>query len=252
MFEDVFANPPPSLMLAIAAGVVLVGGFIRGFVGFGGALLIIPTLAVIFTPKEAVALHLMMEIPSGFQLMPSAARACEKSTVMPVLIGLVVATPIGAYALSVVDPQPMRIAISVFALVMVGLLATNWRYPGTINRAMMGGVGIVGGLVQGSTGIGGPPVTAVLLSRRDDDDTTRGNVLLLMGSLVVIAIPIQWYLGILTEKTFVYGMFAGLVYVTGTYFGSRYYVLGGQRIYRLAALSVLGAIGALSLVHSLR
>lgn len=251
MLADLFAMMPPWPELIAAVAIVFVGGFLRGFTGFGGALAIIPVLALIFTPKEAVAMHIVMEVPGLFQLLPIAARDCDRSTVLPAILAIIVGTPVGVYILTSLDPQPMRIAISVFVLVMVILLARNWRYPGRIGSGVMAGVGAVGGIIQGGTGIGGPPIVAVLMSRRDDDDTTRGNILGLMGTLVIVAIPLQTYFGVLTLKALVWGAFAGIVYVSATYAGSRYYVLGGKRIYRMAAISVLGAVALFSLISSL-
>ena len=242
MFEEVFANIPSTVTMVLAAGVILFGGLIRGFIGFGGALMIIPTLAVIFTPKEAVALHLMMEIPGTLQLMPAGIRNCDRRTVIPTLAAIMLAMPVGAFALATVDPQPMRIAISIFVLIMVFLLAMDWRYPGKIGTGVLSVSGGISGVVQGATGMGGPPVAAILLSRKDDDDTTRGNMMLLMGSIVLVAFPVQWYFGILTAKTVMLGLFAGVIYVLATWLGSRFYHFGGQRIYRQSALGVLGAI----------
>lgn len=239
----------PQLLLAVAA--VLIGGCLRGFVGFGGALTIIPVLALIFTPKEAVAMHIIMEIPGTLQLLPAAVRQSDARAVLPTLIAIAVSTPAGVYLLTVLDPQPMRIAISLIVLGMVGLLAKNWRYPGVIGPPVMAGIGFIGGLAQGSTGMGGPPVVAVLMSRRDDNSILRGNVLATMAGLVIVAIPMQWAFGILTPKAVTLGLLAGPFYVLATYLGSRYYRLGGNRIYRAAALCVLAAVATVSLIVGL-
>ena len=250
MFEDVVTTLPSPTTLAIAAGVVLFGGIIRGFVGFGGALMTIPTMAVIFTPKEAVALHMMMEIPSTFQLMPIGFKYCSRQTVVPPLIAMILATPFGAFALASLDPQPMRIALSIFVIVMVTLMFRDWRYPGEIGPGVLSVAGAVGGFVQGSTGMGGPPLAAILLSRKDDNDTIRGNLMLLMGSLVLVAVPIQWYFDIITKKTIVLGLAAGVIYVMATILGARLYVYAGQKVYRQIALAILGLIGVWSLYTS--
>ncbi len=240
----------PQLLLAVAA--ILIGGCLRGFVGFGGALTIIPVLALIFTPKEAVAMHIIMEIPGTLQLLPAAVRQSDRRAVLPTLIAIAVGMPIGVYLLTVLDPQPMRIAISLLVLAMVGLLAKNWRYPGVIGSPVMAGVGLIGGLAQGSTGMGGPPVVAVLMSRPDDNTTLRGNVLATMAGLVIVAIPMQGAFGILTMKAITLGLLAGPFYVLATYLGSRYYRLGGNRFYRVSALCFLAAVATASLIASLR
>ena len=251
MIADLLADLPALPLLTLAVSAVLLGGVLRGFVGFGGALIIIPVLATIFTPSEAVAMHLMMEIPGTLQLLPVAWRQSDKQAVSPTLMAIIIGTPLGAYLLANLDPQPMRIGISLMVLIIVGLLARDWRYPGHIGRGIMAGAGIVGGFTQGSTGMGSPPMVVVLMSRTDGNDTTRGNVLAVATGLIVVAVPMQWAYGLLTAKSVFFGLLAGPAYVLATYMGSRFYAYRGDRIYRNAVLVLLAAIAVYTLIASL-
>ncbi|CAN0478585.1 unnamed protein product, partial [Discosporangium mesarthrocarpum] len=56
--------------LALIIVAVCIGGFIRGFTGFGSALVIVPSLALVFSPREAVAMHAVMEIPVILSMLP--------------------------------------------------------------------------------------------------------------------------------------------------------------------------------------
>ena len=140
MIAGLLADLPALPLLTLAVGVVLLGGVLRGFVGFGGALIIIPVLATIFTPSEAVAMHLMMEIPGTLQLLPVAWRQSDKQAVSPTLMAIIIGTPLGAYLLANLDPQPMRIGISLMVLIIVGLLVRDWLYPGNVAQIFPLGV----------------------------------------------------------------------------------------------------------------
>lgn len=113
--------------LLLAAVAVFIGGFLRGFVGFGGALVIVPVMALAFTPKFAVVLHAITELPGIIQLLPTAVRHCSRKTVLPMILALLIGTPVGVYALTAIDTDTMRIIISALVLVMVGMLAWNTR-----------------------------------------------------------------------------------------------------------------------------
>ena len=63
--------------LAVLAVAVVVGGIVRGFTGFGSALIIIPALTILFGPRQAVAMHIVMEIPVLLNLLPAAIRHAE-------------------------------------------------------------------------------------------------------------------------------------------------------------------------------
>ena len=61
-------------MLAIAAVIVAVAGIVRGFSGFGSALVMSPALSLLFGPPAAIATMTLMEVPTLVQLLPDAWR----------------------------------------------------------------------------------------------------------------------------------------------------------------------------------
>ena len=223
----------------IAAAIVFVGGFIRGFVGFGSALIIVPVLALMFTPQLAVIMHGIMDLPSNFQLLPTAVRHCSRRTVVPMALSLAAGIPIGVYFLSSVDAAPMRIIISILVLVMVGLLALNTRIVFGTGVKTLVSSGIIGGIIHGMSAVGGPPVVAFLTARKDAPVTTRGNVVVIMSLLVLSGILGYWAFGLITVQSLVLGGFAAPIYMLATYLGSRYFRTGGSGIYRTMTLLVL-------------
>lgn len=237
------------MQILLAVAVVFVGGFLRGFVGFGSALVIVPVLALAFTPKLAVVIFSIMDLPGIVQLLPTAVRHCARKTVLPMILALLAGIPVGVYALTTVDTESMRIVISVLVLMMVGMLALNTRIVfATGTKTSMTG-GVVGGIIQGMAGIGGPPIVALLLSRGDGPDTTRGNVVVMTSSLIIASIPVFWFFGLISARSLILGGLAAPIYLLATYLGSRYFRTGGSGIYRGMALLILAltAISTLAL-----
>jgi len=237
------------LQALIAVAVVLVGGFLRGFVGFGSALVIIPVLALIFTPTLAVIMHVIMDLPSIVQLLPTAFRHCARRTVLPMILSLLVGVPVGAYFLSIIDAEPMRIIICVLVLIMVGILALNTRVVIAAGGKTIVTGGVFGGIVQGMAGVGGPPIVALLLSRKEDPETTRGNIVVMMSSFTISAIMVYWAFGLISVRSLILGGCAAPMYMSAAYLGSRYFRTGGSGIFRTIALLILAltALGTLVL-----
>jgi hypothetical protein len=237
------------MQMLLAAAAVFVGGFLRGFVGFGSALVIIPVLALIFTPKLAVVVFSIMDLPGMVQILPAAVRDFSRRTVAPMIMALLVGIPVGGYALTTIDTDVMRIVISVLVLIMVGLLALNMRIVFVAGTKTSVTGGVIGGILQGVAGIGGPPIVALLLSRGDSPDTTRANVVVMMSSLILASIPVFWAYGLISVRSLILGGFAAPVYLLATYLGSRYFRIGGSGIYRVVALLILAltAISTLAL-----
>lgn len=229
----------------IAIVVVFVGGFLRGFVGFGSALVIIPVLAQTFTPALAIIMHGIMDLPTIVQILPTATRQCARKTVLPMMLSLLLGIPLGVYMLSTIDAGPMRIVISVLVLIMVGILAVNSRIVFTAGPKTIVSGGVIGGVVQGMAGVGGPPVVALLLSRKDDPQTTRGNIVVMMSSLIICAMIMYGAFGLITVRSLILGGCAAPIYLAASYLGSRYFKAGGSAFFRSIALLIL-ALTAIS------
>lgn len=250
-------NVPFDLRLLAVVAAVLIGGFMRGFVGFGGALVTVPILSVVWGPQAAVAITSVaitsvMGIPSLFQLLPEAVRYSERPIVIPVALSTFLTAPIGSWILVSADPKLMTIVISGLVIAMVAMLARGWTSKTEIRLPALIGAGAAGGLIQGAAGIGGPPVVAVALSRAGSPKQQRANVLAVMTAIASASLLPLWYFGVLTRQVLIAGVLLFPLYVAATTFGSRYFSKGGHRHYRRAALTTLAAIAIATLVTSIR
>ncbi|MFM9939413.1 MAG: sulfite exporter TauE/SafE family protein [Hyphomicrobiaceae bacterium] len=240
----------PDAWLALVAAAVLLAGFLRGFVGFGAALISVPVLSLILGPHAAIAVSNVMGLPAVVQLLPEAIRRAERPVVLPICLAIFLATPIGTWLLVIADPGVMKIAISGVVLVMVAILASGWRLKGEVGMAKLLTAGLVGGLVQGAAGVGGPPVVAVALSRPGPAVQQRANVLALMTAISLSSIVPLLYYGLFTRQTVIIGLILVPLYSGATALGSRYFALGGQAHYRRAALATLAVIAVATLIGS--
>jgi hypothetical protein len=243
---------PIDARLAVVLVAVTIAGLLRGFVGFGAALISVPVISLVLGPHAAIAVSNVMGLPAVFQLLPEAVRRAERPVVVPICLATFLATPIGTWALVAADPALMTVAISVLVLLMVAVLASGWRLSGRIGMGKLIAAGVAGGLVQGVAGIGGPPVVAVALSRPGEAAQQRANVLALMTAVSLSSILPLFYYGLLTRQTVVIGLLLIPIYSAATALGARYFALGGQRHYRRAALATLAAVGVATLIASLR
>ena len=71
----------PSLVAAMFAAIA--GGFVRGFSGFGGALIFTPVAGAAFGPQVAVPIFLVMDYALTLPMVVRAIRLCNWSTVLP-------------------------------------------------------------------------------------------------------------------------------------------------------------------------
>jgi uncharacterized protein len=102
-------------------GVTVLSGVVRGFSGFGSALIYIPLVSAIYDPKIASASFILMDFfctaPFAWRLYPIS----NKREIWPLTIAAALTIPLGAMLLRYLDPVVMRwsIAILIFTLLAV-------------------------------------------------------------------------------------------------------------------------------------
>jgi uncharacterized membrane protein YfcA len=206
--------------LVVVLIAVAIAGLLRGFVGFGAALITVPVFSLVLGPHAAIAINSVMGLPAVLQLLPEAVRRAERPFVVPMCLATFIAAPIGTWALVVADPALMKVAISALVLLMVGFLASGWRLKGRIGMGKLMAAEVAGGLVQGVAGIGGPPVVAVALSRPGEASQQRANVLALMTAVALSSILPLLYHGLFTRQTVVIGLVLIPLYSAATALGA--------------------------------
>ncbi len=242
-----FLGVPLDWMFGLVVVTVFAAGFMRGFVGFGAALIIVPVLSLVFGPKAAVAMLIVIDLPGVLQLLPVAVRHAERAIVLPITIMLVLVAPIGGFILVSVDPKIMKIAISCLVICMVVLIASGGQLRGQVKIGILLAAGALAGLVQGAAGIGGPPVVAVALARPGDPFQQRANVIGVMSAVALAAVPTLLFYGLFTWQVIKVSLVLIPIYMGAVALGSRFFATGGQKHFRLAALGVLAAVGVATL-----
>lgn len=243
---------PVDSRLVFVCAAVFVGGFMRGFVGFGAALVTVPALSLVYGPRLAVAAAAVMAAPSLIQLLPDAIRHSERALVLPLSTAILAAAPFGTWALVTISPAVMKIAISALVLAMVAMLARGWRLGSDVGLPLLSAAGIASGLIQGAAGMGGPPVVGIVISRPGTTVQQRGNVLALMTAVSISSLLPQWYFGLFTRQAITVGLILLPVYGGSIMFGARYFARGGAGYYRRAALATLAAIGVVTFVVAVK
>jgi uncharacterized membrane protein YfcA len=208
------------MQLVILFAIVFVAGIIRGFLGFGSALLTVPTLSMLYGPTQAVVIGVLIEIPTSLSLLHVAIRESERRTVRSMLLTFVMFVPVGALLLKVVDPQLMKFVISFLVLAMVGIIALQDRMVLFISRFGTLFAGAVSGVAQGMTGMAGPIFVAALLARGESAVLTRANIVALAGGLIAISVISFWVVGLITIETIIYTILATPSILLGVWAGS--------------------------------
>jgi uncharacterized membrane protein YfcA len=113
-----------------ALAIAILAGAVRGFSGFGSALIYMPLVAAVYSPPVAAVTLLLID---SFGAAPFAVRSfarCSWREILPIYIAAAVAVPFGTMALLVLDPTFLRWCIAIVILLLLGILASGWHYHG--------------------------------------------------------------------------------------------------------------------------
>lgn len=236
----------PAITLAeliVVAVTAFAAGVMRGFSGFGSALVVVPVMAAVFGPRLAVPAAVVIHLITSVQLLPEALRDCEWGRVVPLSVAGSLAIPLGAWFLVTQDPDLLRKAISVLIVVFAIMMLRGWRYTGKINAWIMASAGVVGGLVTGAATIGGPPVVAFLMAGPFSAAQNRAAIILYFIFVQLVAVVMYWIGGLMAWP--IVGICAIVMptLMLGTFLGQRLFRRASEELFRKVALVFLIAIG---------
>ena len=235
----------------LIALVVIFSGFLRGFIGFGSGLIMIPILSYFYSPVFAMVFNIVIEIPATIYLTFVGIKKSNLREITPMMFTMMLTIPFGTIFLVSVDEQIIKTLMSLLLIFFVILIATGWRIKSTITKYVLVLGGAISGLMQGATGMGGPPYVTVLLSKNDSDDVARANILVITSGLVISAIISLYYFGLFTKDILLTGAISAPIYVFATYIGTKFFNYSGNKYFRNSSLIALGVVGLATLIGAL-
>lgn len=227
----------------LAAGAVL-AGIVRGFSGFGSAMVYLPFAGQVLSPFEAITTLVAMELVAPLIHVRRALRDGHPGDVMRLTVGAVMAVPLGVLVLSLVDPAIFRWTVSIIALVLVTVLLAGLRYRGELTRRMIYGTGVAGGFLAGSAGLPGPPIILLYMSSTLPAAAVRANNTLYLITVDVVMVVTLYLKGVLTASAAVIGGVMILPYLLGNWIGALLFQPGAEVLYRRIGYAII-ALSAL-------
>jgi uncharacterized membrane protein YfcA len=173
-----------------AASVAVLAGILRGYAGFGSALIYVPLVASIYEPRFATVSLILIDQVCVAPYAIGAFRHCKWREVLPAYIAAAVTVPFGIMVQRWSDPVILRWGMAVFVFTFVAIFASGWRYHWQPNAAAAMGAGALSGLAGGATQMSGPPVIFYWLGSPSSAAIMRSNLLaylLLLGMTLLIS-----------------------------------------------------------------
>lgn len=225
----------------------LIAGCARGFSGFGGALIFVPTASAVVEPRLAVPLLLIVDLVLTPGLVPNAWRKADRPNVGMMAAGAMIGVPLGTYLLTHLDGVTIRWAIAAIVVVLLALLMSGWRYHGRPHASLTLGVGLTSGLFSGAAQVGGPPVVAYWLGGMIPPQTVRANIVLYFAISSVLSVASYLVAGIITLETVALSLMIGPAFALGLFTGTRLFSRANETVFRRVCYALIGCAAILGL-----
>jgi uncharacterized protein len=164
-------------MLAAAAVAVLLGALVRGYTGFGASMFWVASLALIYPPSSVVPTVLLLEVLASLVLVPAVWREVDWHRMRWMLLASVLTMPLGVALLQVLPARPMRVVVALVILIGALAMACGIRTAGRPGTRTALAAGSVSGVVNGSTGLGGPPAVLLYFSGTESNAVGRATLI---------------------------------------------------------------------------
>lgn len=234
--------------IALGLAIAVVAGVVRGLAGFGLAILLVPVLGLVASPREAVVAANGLGVLMGFANARRIVREAERSA-LPIGVLAVLATPLGVALLGVTPGPAARVLIALVAIAaFVAVLLPSRPADHKPSRLETGAAGIASGILTGFAGMPGPPVVPYYLRRAIPSHVARSSMLAIFFVTSLTGIATALVIGVADWRAGVFALVMWPAALIGNWWGWHWHDRIDPRAWRWITGAVLGvaAVGAVA------
>ncbi len=219
------------------------GGLMLGYTGWGGAMVSMPFLTILYGPVEALVIMIIGAVLITAHLFPSAARQADWKRMTPMLIAMAICVPIGNLLLFSLEPHLIRQIIGWLIVGASLLILSGWRYKGPQGTSASATTGVISGLINGFIGLGGAPVVIYMLALNQSASIQRANILVFMAITSIIILASTFVGGGVTIETGALGIVTAPFQWVGGWLGAWLFLKLPAELFKKFSLIALILLG---------
>lgn len=227
--------------------VTVLAGIVRGFSGFGSALIFIPLTSAIYEPRVATASFLLIDFFCTLPLFVRLYPISNKREVWPLSLSAALTIPLGAMFLRVVDPVHLRWGIAAVILTLLAVLVSGWRLRGTASLPLTIGVGLISGFSGGATQLVGPFAIIYWLGSKSPAAVVRANLVVLFALTGAVLCVAYLFQGLFPPPIVALSLLLAGSYVLSLLAGGYFFKGSSETLYRRVAYAIVAAAALVSL-----
>ncbi len=241
-------EPLPFIVATLA---VFIGGYVRGFSGFGSGMIWAGGLSLVLPPVVVVPAIFLLDLIASVHLVPRVWKDIDWRSLSWLLLGALVATAPGLYLLAKLPGDVTRAAIAVVILTVTVLLWRGFTLKAMPGPGMAVAAGLVSGFLGGGTGMGGPPAILLYFSAPTTVGLSRASIIGFLFGLDVISGGLAAMHGLYTREVAVWSLALALPMLAGIVLGNRQFGRTDPERFRRLVLVLLAGLSLAVLLRAL-
>jgi uncharacterized protein len=231
---------------------VFLASVIKGITGFGFNLLAVSALVFFLSPKVIVPVISLLSAISSLYLLVSLYKYIQIKRILPLMVGALIAIPFGVSLLTVLKPETLKVLIGFVITSFTLLFTAGYRKEIKNEPWAFLLIGLMSGVIGGSTSLGGTPVILFFINQDDDKLTFRANITLFYVIQSTASFLAYMQTDLITYEVIKYSFLFFIPMTLGILAGIKCVHKVNEALFRQMALIILMTSGIASIFTGLR
>lgn len=231
--------------------IMFVCAFIQGFAGFAFSLVLIPLLGFFFEFHEIVVLNLIFSFILNFSVFLKIRKHAKLREVAVLIIFALFFTVIGAKFITTVNDSTLKIILGVLLIISSMLNVFQIKLNIKDYKKYYPIVGSITGILNGMSGISGPPLILYFSNVKMDKLTYKATFNTIFLSLNVIAIATYASMGSIDRSVLKIAGTYGIVVIIGAYVGMWFSNKVSEKLFKKVVILIILIMGITMVVGEL-
>ncbi|MFV0498902.1 MAG: sulfite exporter TauE/SafE family protein [Bacilli bacterium] len=199
--------------------IIIICSIIQGFCGFGFSLVLIPLLACFLPLHQIIYLNVIFSFLLNLSLFIKIRKYAKLRSLLPLISVAIIFTIVGAWFTGSVNEKYLKIVLGFILILssLINLLHIEIKFHVYQRYYLL--VGLVCGILNGISGVGGPPLILFFSNLKMDKLVYKATLNTIFLSLNVVALISYTSFDYLSLDIIKLGLIYGVVVIMGAYIG---------------------------------
>ncbi|WP_163969330.1 sulfite exporter TauE/SafE family protein [Oceanobacillus halotolerans] len=229
--------------------IILIAAVLQTSTGFGFSIMATPFLLLLFEPREAIQINLVLSLCISLALISKIRKDVNIGMLKRFVIGSVAGLPIGIMTFLLIDVSLLKFVVSIVILVLTILLILHFRITQHKRRDLL--VGGVSGSLTTSIGMPGPPLLLYFSGTDTKKETLRGTTLAFYLFIYFSSLVIQVIMAGTSKTVWISSIISLPLIFIGLILGQFLFKWVNQRLFQWFTYTILMITGIYLLMESI-